>query len=69
MISTVVDLPAPFGPRKAKTSPFLTVERDAVDRQQISVTLRQVLDFDGVFSRGSPWLAILPLQGTGINLR
>ena len=25
MISTVVVLPAPFGPRKAKTSPFLTL--------------------------------------------
>ena len=33
MISTVVVLPAPFGPSRANTSPVLDGERDIVDRQ------------------------------------
>jgi hypothetical protein len=31
MIFIVVDFPAPFGPRKPKTSPFLT-EKDTLSR-------------------------------------
>ena len=44
----VVVLPAPLGPRKAKSSPGRTCEADVVDRggRRLLVALRQVLDGD-----------------------
>ena len=42
----VVDLPAPFGPRKPKTSPFADFEIDPVDGHKIAETLDQVLHHD-----------------------
>ena len=44
MISTVVVLPAPFGPSSATTSPAPDRERDAVDHRPIAVALDQAID-------------------------
>ena len=43
-IFTVVDLPAPFGPRKPKTSPALDPQVDAADGLDASVAAVVVLD-------------------------
>ena len=48
----VVDLPAPLGPRKPKTSPLLTARAEVVDGDEIAEALDEVLDHDGV-RRGS----------------
>ena len=42
----VVDLPAPFGPRKPVTMPGRTVKRQVVDGELVAVALREVADFD-----------------------
>ena len=44
MISTVVVLPAPFGPSRATISPAPTVERHAVDDRPLAVALDQAID-------------------------
>ena len=46
MISTVVVLPAPFGPSSAKISPALDPERQAVDDGPPAVALAQAVDLD-----------------------
>ncbi len=52
-----VDLPAPFGPSRPKTSPWLHFETQAVHGNKIAEPLRQIFDFDGgmihVFPTGS----------------
>ena len=45
MLITVL-LPAPFGPRKLKISPFFHRETDIVDRLEIPVAMFEVLDTD-----------------------
>ena len=45
-ISTVVVLPAPFGPSRPKTSPPGDVEVDAVDGDEVAVALDQSADAD-----------------------
>ena len=45
-ISTVVVLPAPLGPRKAKISPRRDLEVDAADRLVVAVALAQAADRD-----------------------
>ena len=42
----VVDLPAPLGPRKPRTSPGSTREGEVVDGEQAVVVLGQVLRLD-----------------------
>ena len=42
----MVVLPAPLGPRKAKTSPRLDLEVDAADRLEVAVGLAQARDGD-----------------------
>ena len=46
-ISTVVVLPAPFGPRSANTSPVATSKLDALDRLEGPVRLAELRDHDG----------------------
>ena len=43
----VVDLPAPFGPRKPNISPSDTVEVDAAHGVHVAEVLDQRLDLDG----------------------
>ena len=49
----VVVLPAPFGPRKAKTSPALDLEVDAPDRLEVAVGLVQPADRDNALAHPS----------------
>ena len=46
IIRIVVDLPAPLGPRKPVTRPGCDDEGDLVDRNRLSVTLRELLHLD-----------------------
>ena len=48
IISSVVVLPAPLGPRMPNASPWLHLETDACDGDVIAVALGQVVDPDGV---------------------
>ena len=43
-IRTVVDLPAPLGPRKPKTSPLVDLQVDAADRVHLAAAPAEVLD-------------------------
>ena len=45
-IRTIVDLPAPLGPRKPKISPSLDHEVDAVDRDEVTEAADQALRLD-----------------------
>ena len=42
----VVDLPAPFSPSRAYTSPAATAKREVVDGPGVRVLLAQLLDSD-----------------------
>jgi len=55
----VVDFPAPFGPRKAKSPPGLDVKADASDRYNIAVGFSEVLDFNNVIHVSSLFWGIL----------
>ena len=51
MHSTVVVLPAPFGPRIPKISPSSTANDTSVDGRVLAVSLVQVGDLDDVLMR------------------
>ena len=44
----VVDLPAPFGPEKAKHLAFADVETDVIDGDKVAELLDQVLDHNRI---------------------
>ena len=44
----VVVLPAPLGPSRPNSSPFLDGERDVVDGRHVLESFRQVFDSNGV---------------------
>ena len=47
----VVDLPAPFAPRKPKISPGADVEREVIDGGEIAEPARQAVDGDRIHRR------------------
>ncbi len=54
MISSVVVLPAPFGPSMPKNSPCADLEADAIDGRDIAIGLAQVTDRDGGWHKAQP---------------
>ena len=65
-ISTVVVLPAPFGPSSPKISPRRDVEVDAVDGLDVAVALGQAADADDRFGRdGGAHRRMVPSLGRG----
>ena len=61
----VVDLPAPFGPRKPSTSPLANSERNRVHRGEAAKSLAQAIDLDQcrLVVAGHAVLPVLPRGG------
>ena len=60
----MVDLPAPLGPSRAKTSPVLDLEVETVDGVEVAVVLVEVGDLNGVRAHDRETYLELPRAAT-----